>query len=356
MNDSTSAQLFDHGAFFILLDFEPGGEFGIDWNSWTTDEKFKGVKLIPPGVHFIYYCVKNTKSPEQSPRSGFFHSFKKKEVLIRRWDEEKGCPVPVDSLTETNLQLPENLKNLDNNLGAYPYESYKQWCGLSNFITGSLIDQLQPKSGRIDSVVNFTPDVDENNRTKIDREGLPILHRDETDRFGFADIGRRWWPSDCTAQERTEYAQKSDWIFNHLKEERGVAALKGEFQFAYLTFILGQVMIGFDHWKQLLRIICHVEQPEVSFIASMSSILYFQMKTMPEDFMVDIVSSNNVVLQCLNRLFKNVHQYGLVSESVKAKLSKFRAFCEKKFDWKFYEDGESSEEDDDDRPVVVELP
>ena len=55
MDDSTSAQLFDHGAFFVLLDFEPGGEFGIDWNSWTTDEKFKGVKLIPPGVHFIYY-------------------------------------------------------------------------------------------------------------------------------------------------------------------------------------------------------------------------------------------------------------------------------------------------------------
>ena len=188
-----------------------------------------------------FFSVKNTKTPEQSPRSGFFYNFKKKEVLIRRWDEEKGCPVPVDSLTEENLQLPENLKNLDKNLGAYPYESYKQWCGLSNFITAPLIDQLQPKSGRIDSVVNFTPDVDENNRTKVDREGLPILHRDETDRFGFADIGRRWWPSDCTAQERTEYAQKSDWIFNHLKEERGVAALKGEFQFAYLTFILGQV-------------------------------------------------------------------------------------------------------------------
>jgi len=41
---------------------------------------------------------------------------------------------------------------------------------------------------------------------------------------------------------------------------------------------------------------------------SLVPILYFQMKTIPEDFMVDIVSSNNVVLQCLNKLLKNVHE------------------------------------------------
>ena len=35
--------------------------------------------------------------------------------------------------------------------------------------------------------MSFRPDVDENNRTKIDREGLPILHRFEDDRFGFAE-------------------------------------------------------------------------------------------------------------------------------------------------------------------------
>lgn len=355
MDQQTSLQLFDNGAFFILLDFEQGGEFGIDWNSWTTDEKFKGVKLIPPGVHFIYYCVKNTKTPEQSPRSGFFHNFQKKEVLIRRWDEQQGYPMPVDKLTDDNLQLPENLRNIDANLGPYPYESYKQWCGLTNFISPAIISQLQPKTGRIDSVVNFRPDVDENNRTKTDREGLPILQRDDNDKFGFVEIGRRWWPADCTAQERTKYAQNSEWIFNQLIDERGDAGIKGEIQFAYITFILGQVMIGFDHWKQLLRIICHVESPSDSFLASLSSILYFQMKTMPEDFMVDIVSSNNVVLQCLNRLFKNVHECGQVSENVRSKLNKFRAFCEMKFDWKFYEDGESSEEDEEDRPVVVQL-
>lgn len=92
----------------------------------------------------------------------------------------------VDALTEENLNREENLKNLDSNLGPYPYESYKQWCGLSSHISDDLIRKLQPKSGRIDSVVNFIPIVDENNRTQIDKEGLPILDRQEADAFGFS--------------------------------------------------------------------------------------------------------------------------------------------------------------------------
>lgn len=30
-------------------------EFGIDMKSWNTGEKFRGVKMIPPGLHFIHY-------------------------------------------------------------------------------------------------------------------------------------------------------------------------------------------------------------------------------------------------------------------------------------------------------------
>ena len=66
-------------------------------------------------------------------------------------------------------------------------------------------------------------------------------------------------------------------------------------------------MSAFDHWKQILRIFSHASKISDSTLNSIIPILYFQMKTIPEDFMVDIVSSNNVVLQCLNKLLKNVH-------------------------------------------------
>ena len=92
---------------------------------------------------------------------------------------------------------------------------------------------------------------------------------------------------------------------------------------------------------------------------------------MPEDFMVDIVSSNNVVLQCLNQvnyqksnfssfiflfqLFRNVFDAkSEIPEALFTRSSKFRKYCETKFNWKLYEDGES-EDDDEDGPTIVQL-
>jgi hypothetical protein len=42
--------------FLLLLDSPQGLEFGLDYNPcYTTGPLFKGVKLIPPGIHFMYY-------------------------------------------------------------------------------------------------------------------------------------------------------------------------------------------------------------------------------------------------------------------------------------------------------------
>ena len=182
--------------------------------------------------------------------------------LTHQWEFTTGREFEVDWFVLKKYLNFFKLIFLDGNLGPYPYESYKQWCGLSNHITKDLIEKLQPKSGRIDSVVNFTPQVDQNNRTLVDRDGLPILDRSEADAFGFSNgtfikfsrflnifcitVGRCWWPADCTSAQRTVYAQDSSWILNELiKKSDTLTGLFGEFQFAYLAFVIGQVK-GFD--------------------------------------------------------------------------------------------------------------
>ena len=47
--------LFTEGAILVFLDLPAGSEFGVDYCSWEVGERFKGVKMIPPGIHFIYY-------------------------------------------------------------------------------------------------------------------------------------------------------------------------------------------------------------------------------------------------------------------------------------------------------------
>lgn len=43
------------GALFVLLNTKEGMEFGIDMKCWEIGPNFKGVKMIPPGPHYIYY-------------------------------------------------------------------------------------------------------------------------------------------------------------------------------------------------------------------------------------------------------------------------------------------------------------
>ena len=45
MDEETKRKLFENGAFAIFLDVPVGSEFGIDWQTWTTDTKFKGQGL-----------------------------------------------------------------------------------------------------------------------------------------------------------------------------------------------------------------------------------------------------------------------------------------------------------------------
>ena len=55
MEQDVARRLFTEGAALVLLDVPGGTEFGIDYNSWSVGPKFKGVKMIPPGFHFVFY-------------------------------------------------------------------------------------------------------------------------------------------------------------------------------------------------------------------------------------------------------------------------------------------------------------
>ena len=55
LDPDTARRLFELGANLFLLDVPINTEIGVDMNSWNTGPKFKGIKMIPPGVHFIYW-------------------------------------------------------------------------------------------------------------------------------------------------------------------------------------------------------------------------------------------------------------------------------------------------------------
>lgn len=56
LSPSQARQLTERGGALILLGVPKGLEVGIDYKSWTVTDSFLGFKMIPPGVHLVFFA------------------------------------------------------------------------------------------------------------------------------------------------------------------------------------------------------------------------------------------------------------------------------------------------------------
>lgn len=138
IDQDLAKRLFFEGGTFVFLNVPKGTEFGIDMKVWNTDENFRGIKMIPPGLHFVHYSAVS-KTGEQAPRSGFFYNFKKSELVAKMYDQ-KAEDISSTPIADSEIvKLKENLMGLDKFLGPYPYDIRDTWVSLINHISGIFV-------------------------------------------------------------------------------------------------------------------------------------------------------------------------------------------------------------------------
>ncbi len=81
------------------------------------------------------------------------------------------------------------------------------------------------------------------------------------------------------------------------------------------------------------------------------AVLEIQLIEIPEDFLVDIVSSNNFVYSSLRNFFLNVQMNDCVDGRLKSKVTRFKDRLTERFEWDF---SNLEREDDDKAPVIVD--
>lgn len=64
-----------------------GTELGIDLQTYRIDERFRGIKMIPPGPHYVYTASRGAYGDTDATRVGFMHFFKPREIVVRQWCE-----------------------------------------------------------------------------------------------------------------------------------------------------------------------------------------------------------------------------------------------------------------------------
>lgn len=393
MDQETAQILFHEGATMVCLDVPEGTEFGFDYSSWTAGPLFKGVKMIPPGIHFVYYSARNKQADEVGPRTGTFINFEQKSVVVRKWN-----PI-AEELTEDGIsaddvqRIQDNLKDLDRFLGPYPYEGYKKWVSLSNFITPELLDKLQPLSKRICSVTDFVSEVsntqsrklgktsgstktsEDQDETNVSKEKdlqdnkeenaeptslkdaesrLPDMKVREESKIQFSKIPKQKYPPGCSPAEMTKYSIDSSYALESIlcsNYKENESKILGEIQFAFICFLIGQVLDAFEQWKNLVHVMCTSEealQNHASLFLNFISVIHYHIQETPEDFFVDILSANNFLTSTLQEFFSNLENMSSDSDLKKRGL-KFRDYLTQKFKWDF------TSEPDDYAPTVVDL-
>lgn len=107
-------KLLEEGALLILTGVPIGTEFGVDLNANKIGEKFRGVKMIPPGPHFVYTAAEGAYGDTAS-RVGFIHYFKKQEVVIREWHDqvEELRKRPKEKEDIDIIRIKDNIQELD---------------------------------------------------------------------------------------------------------------------------------------------------------------------------------------------------------------------------------------------------
>lgn len=362
----------DHCAILVIEDLPIGSEIGIDMMVHRVGEKFKGIKLIPPGLHFIYASSIDKEKRQSGPRCGFFYDFRIKELLIIKWSQtEEDFDNSFKPSEEYRERYLSNLEDLDRYLGAYSFSSYKTYLNLTSELAPGVISQMMPEFNRIRSVPYLVRTNDKDHEPKecctqqktakrfkdhsefCEESLLPELKPDHRSVMNLTKIPSNHLESehDIASSSVTGYnldtTMKLEQTFSGTK---GRQLLLAEFQFVFLTFLLCHVYECFEHWKRILQLICLADsglEKFPSFFIKFVRILKCQLDQVPEDLFEDIVDSQNLVRTFLDSFFSNIQ---CCSDLIlRDEALTLREHLESKFGWHF------DLEKDDEQPVIVDL-
>ncbi|XP_069682395.1 protein AAR2 homolog [Periplaneta americana] len=369
IDQDLARRLLLEGATLVFLDVPQGTEFGIDMKSWNTGEKFKGVKMIPPGLHYVYYNAIN-KDGDTAPRVGFIHNFKKSEFVAKKWDPETEDISTTEVSEEQISRIKADLLNLDKFLGPYPFDVWKRWKNLTNKISNDLVSRLIPQSGQIRSALELVSSEFKSSSSGVsppkrrrsrpvtveekEEDLLPQLKAVPGTELRFTEFPERNYPEGSTPAEITHHSLDSSYVLETIIANfPSPVDIVGELQFAFVCFLVGQSLEAFEHWKRLVGLLCSCEDAipkRREVFDEFLTVLENQLVEIPEDFLVDIVASNNFVYHSLRSLFRTLQLSDVVDGRLKSKAKRFQERLTIKFQWDF---SHLDQEDDDEAPVIV---
>ncbi|KAJ1809897.1 hypothetical protein LPJ75_004302 [Coemansia sp. RSA 2598] len=333
MDQELAKRLFETGAFLVILDAPRNLDFGIDLDTWEIGPLFKGLKMIPPGIHYIHYSSVN--------------SDKQTEQL---YPSDHVSPAQVD-------RIRQGIRDLDRGLGAYPldspHSSYQRWQRLTSYITPQMVHELLPPSGEFSSATGSVYEDEELDRAKKklhqDAADQPSSTEapttDSFDRFNFVHSNiKHSFPRDASPEVIMKYSRDKSWLLKTLlaaQWQGDPRLLLGEIQLAFVVIFVGQNFSGLEHWKFLLHLTLYCrealeDQQLVDCLFSpLLDLICVQLSECPGEFAASVLEQDNFIAAVLETLVLNVHECPVaqVRSRLERQIGFLRSQLRDKFNW-----------------------
>ncbi|KAJ4305121.1 hypothetical protein N0V90_000651 [Kalmusia sp. IMI 367209] len=388
----------------LLLDLPASALGGIDLLSFTVTPRFKGVKNLPPGLHFVFAASDSSLSVRHgawfyvSPGTG------PPQVFIKKWSPQTEDLVAEASQTEL-FRWRANLGAIWKD-GLTPYrqtvqsgdtaeddgvmEESSDWSRLTSRISQSLLSRicgLNPDHWSLTSASSAAQDLE-------DIPGLEasnsVLHPEKELRFFPVDL-KQTWREGATGRERTEAAQDRSWALGDLIEKHATSKdarsrdfeVLGELQFCFLMVLTLNNNSCLEQWKRLLSLLltCRTAVKErFHLFLELLKTLRLQLSHCGDmdAGMFDLNEHGGGFLRpCLRKFRKGLDEFdGKRKSDIVDEFDELQNFLQKEFGWQLddsyvkrgmleLEDGEQVEmdmngADEDDEtgdfaPTIVEL-
>jgi A1 cistron-splicing factor AAR2 len=269
--------------------------------------------MVPPGIHVISYAAADSQGG-LGPTTAFFLYARGGQVLAWRWSPLEEILLRIDNESDL-LPLHHAVKSfqLDQNLAPYNLAAYNTWRDLVSSISQRTLDSVAPIGGNINILAEAgdgrallgsgKPTAAEVALEEALAEGRKKLAapgtRNEAERAEEELLQQK--ESTTLATTTTKTTSTQDEVFNaaphagrcyftrfpRIIKKQGLTATQltaanldksllleqllvdkyknseddflGEFQFAFLAFLLGHSLEGFSQWKEFLRLMLGCE-------------------------------------------------------------------------------------------------
>uniref|UniRef100_A0A803M473 Protein AAR2 homolog n=1 Tax=Chenopodium quinoa TaxID=63459 RepID=A0A803M473_CHEQI len=284
MEQEKALELVKQGSTLLFLDVPQYTLIGIDTQVFSAGPEFKGIKMIPPGVHFVFFSSSTKDGKEFSSIVGFFIETSTSEVVVRKWNLEEERLVKVPDEEEERYAQAVKQFEFDRHLGPYSLSDYGDWKRLSNYITKDVIERIEPIGGEItvaceSSLVGNIPKTtmeialaEQLKNSKFNREA------ETSDKKGcyYTPVPRVIKQKGISVAELTSVNLDKTYILESIlmKEFEGDEdRLLGELQFALIAFLMGQSLDGFLQWKSLVSLLFGCTQAEFFLLVDEASVV-----------------------------------------------------------------------------------